>query len=204
MQQKYHFLHADYRQILNIVEPGSNILDLGCGSGELMELLKSKKQVTCRGIEINEENVIQCIKKGLPVVQGNLDEGLNEYPDNAYDYTILNLTLQNTRNPLLVLKEMLRVGKKAIVSFPNFGHWEIRCKMFFAGRMPKSRTLPFEWYNTPNIRLLTIKDFKRFCKENGFTILKEVSLLTAKREPGHFPQFLANIFAEEGLFVLNQ
>ncbi|MFH1378815.1 MAG: methionine biosynthesis protein MetW [bacterium] len=204
LREKYEVLHADYKQIVNIIEPKSKVLDLGCGSGELLAVLRDTKHVTGSGIEIDEEYVIACIKKGLSVIQGNLDDGLPEYQDKSYDYTILNLTLQVVRNPLLVLNEMLRVGQKAIVSFPNFGHWIVRYKYFFSGKMPKSRQLPFEWYNTPNIRLLTFKDFRAFCKQNNITILKEIPLLSADREPGYFPHCLANLLAEEGLFILTK
>lgn len=204
LRKKYPILHADYQQILTIVEPGSKVLDLGCGTGELLSLLIKMKHVTGRGVEIDEANVVECIKKGLSVFQGNIDEGLAEYQDGSYDYAILNLTLQVSHNPTLVLQEMLRVAKKAIVSFPNFAHWRIRSQLFFTGLMPKSRALPFEWYDTPNIRLVSIRDFRIYCKKLNIKILKEIPLQSDSREPGFFPKFLANILAEEGLFVLSR
>ena len=152
-------LHLNYSIITNIIEENARVLDLGCGNGYLLKLLKDTKKVKGNGIEISQSEVIQCLEKGLSVIQGDIDEGLKQFSDKSYDYVVLNQTLQSTCNPHYVLEEMLRVGKKCIVSFPNFAYWRVRFNFFFSGNMPKSKVLPFEWYNTPNIHLLTIKDF---------------------------------------------
>lgn len=192
--------YPDYEKIMAIIESDSKVLDLGCGRGELLYQLIHERNVHGRGVDIDEMNIVCCIAKGLPVFQGNIDEGLVEYQNKSYDYVILNQTLQSTHKPEFVIKEMLRVGKKAIISFPNFGYWRIRAQLFFKGTMPKTITLPFEWYDTPNIRLLSIKDFREFCKAQQFRILEEIYI----NEEGHsfllgrFP----NLFATEGLFVI--
>ena len=144
-------LHLNYSIISDMIDDYARVLDLGCGNGYLLKLLKDKKHINGNGIEISQKEVIQCLEKGLSVIQGDIDEGLKQFADKSYDYVILNQTLQSTHNPDYVLEEMLRVGKKCIVSFPNFAYWRIRFKFFFTGAMPKSRVLPFEWINTPNI-----------------------------------------------------
>ncbi len=196
-------LHLNYSLITKMVEGNSHILDLGCGDGELLQLLKKDKNAKCLGIDINQDNVISCLKKGLSVIQGDIDIGLHEVPDKSYDYVILNQTLQSTHNPEFVLQEMLRVGKKCVVSFPNFAYWKVRCHLFFKGQMPKSRILPFEWYDTPNIHLLTISDFFEFAKKRNIKILK--SIYTTKASVKKFPltRFLPNLLAEEVIFVIS-
>ncbi len=194
--------HADYEQIARLVTEGSRVLDLGCGNGQLLKMLMERKGVTGRGVDIDEENVVECIRKGLSVFQGNLDEGLADYQDNSYDYVILNRTLQVVLKPDYVIKEMLRIGERAIVSFPNFGHWKVRLSLLMKGRMPVTRMLPFEWYNTPNIHLVTIKDFKRFCLVNGIDILNEVSLVNSRRVYDRRHRLFPNLLAEEGIFVI--
>ncbi|MCD6459668.1 methionine biosynthesis protein MetW [bacterium] len=196
-----YFFYPNYEKILSIIEPKSKVLDLGCGTGELLQRLINEKNVLGRGVEIDEKNIIKCIAKGLSVFQGNIDEGLAEYHDKSYDYVILNKTLQVTHKPEFVIKEMLRVGKKAIVSFPNFGHYSIRLNLMFTGKMPKTEILPFEWYDTPNIRLLTIKDFKTFCTKYSFKILDCECLSRTGRKIKFC--FLSNLFAQEGLFVIS-
>ena len=193
-------LSADYDSIIKLIENQSKVLDLGCGSGILLKRLIEEKKVSGRGVEINEENIIECVKYGIPVFQGDIDEGLAAYQDKSYDYVILNQTLQVIRKPDFVLKEMLRVGKRAIVSFPNFANWKIRLKLLFSGRMPKTKFLPFEWYDTPNIHLLTIKDFKIFCRKHNMKIFKEIYIKNYR--PTCFMLF-PNLFAEQGLFVIS-
>jgi methionine biosynthesis protein MetW len=194
--------HADYEQIARLVPEGSRVLDLGCGNGQLLKMLMERKGVTGRGVDIDEENVVECIRKGLSVFQGNLDEGLADYQDKSYDYVILNRTLQVVLKPDYVIREMLRIGDRAIVSFPNFGHWKVRLSLLLKGRMPVTRMLPFEWYNTPNIHLVTIKDFKRFCLVNGIDILNEVSLVNSRRVYDRRHRLFPNLLAEEGIFVI--
>jgi methionine biosynthesis protein MetW len=195
-------IRADFKEIARIVEVGSRVLDLGCGAGELLDILVKYKGADARGVEIAEENVMACIGKGLTVFQGNLDEGLRDYETNSFDYVILNLTLQVVHKPLFVLEEMLRVGKKALVGFPNFGHWPFRLKLLVTGRMPRTKALPYEWYNTPNIHLLTIKDFVAMCKGKKFEILRSIYMLGGTGTRGRTTKFLPNLLADYALFEL--
>ncbi len=197
-------LHLNYSIILDIVEENSRILDLGCGNGTLLKLLKDKKNAKGQGIEISQDEVIKCLSKGLSVIQGNIDEGLQQFQDKSYDYVILNQTLQSTLNPEFVVEEMLRVGKKCILSFPNFAYWRVRLNYLLQGQMPKSGILPFEWYNTPNIHLLTIKDFFEFAKKHNFKILKDIYTTKANIKKGLQYSIFSNFFAEEGIFVISR
>ena len=193
----------NYDVIVNLVKEKSKILDLGCGSGALFKMLADKKQANGVGVEIDEKCVIESLEKGLSVIQGDLDEGLKQFPDKSFDYAILNQTLQSTDKPDYVLEEMLRVSKKAIVSFPNFGYWRVRCYLFFKGKMPKSKALPYEWYNTPNIHLNTIKDFFEFCKIHNITILESI-YLAKKKARKRIIKAVANLLSEEAIFVITK
>lgn len=197
-------LHLNYEIITKFIENGSKILDLGCGDGTLLKMLIERKNCTGTGIEIDQQNAIQAIEKGLSIIQGDIDEGLKDFSDNEYDYIILNQTLQSTEKPDYVIEEMLRAGKKAVVSFPNFAYWKVRFYLFFNGKMPKSNILPFEWYNTPNIHLLTIKDFFKFCKKRDIKILKEVYMNKAKMINNFGVKWHKNLFAEEAIFVISK
>ena len=197
-------LHLNYSLILDIIENNSKILDLGCGDGYLLKLLKDEKNVRGSGIEISQEQVIKCLEKGLSVIQGNIDEGLKQFSDKSYDYVILNQTLQSTNKPDFVLEEMLRVGKKCIVSFPNFAYWRVRFYYFFTGNMPKSRVLPFEWYNTPNIHLLTIKDFFEFVQKHNIKILEGIYTTRATKRTAVQYSLFSNFFSEEAIFVISK
>ena len=146
-----------------MVERGAKVLDVGCGDGELLRLLGETRGVDGRGIELSREGVNECVAKGLAVIQGDADTDLADYPDDAFDYVILSQTLQATRHPRVVLEHMLRIGRRAVVSFPNFGHWQVRLQLLFAGHMPQTDILPYSWYDTPNIHHCTIKDFRQLC-----------------------------------------
>lgn len=194
----------NYKQITKLVEPNSRILDLGSGDGYLFKKLVDEKNVKGVGVEINQEEVIKAMEKGLPIIQGDIDEGLKQFPDKSFDYAILNQTLQSTNNTEYVIEEMLRVAKRSIVSFPNFAYWKVRFYLFFKGKMPKSRALPYEWYNTPNIHLLTINDFFEFCKKRNIKIEESVYLTRKKARSGILIRTITNFFTEEAVFVISK
>lgn len=189
----------DLQLICELIERGSSVLDLGCGDGELMELLIKEREVTARGVEISEEGVYRCIARGLSVHHGDLDEGLEDYPDEAFDYVILSQTLQAVRKPRLVLEEMLRVGRLGIVTFPNFAYWRSRLDLGLRGRMPVTDDLPYEWYDTPNIHLTTIRDFLRLCREEHL-LVEQVIYLSGARRVGLLP----NLLARTALFAVKK
>lgn len=197
-------LRLNYSIITNIVDKGAKVLDLGCGEGDLLAQLVEEKSVKGLGIEINQDAAISSIEKGLSIIQGDIDEGLKGFGDKEYDWVILNQTLQSTEKPDYVVDEMLRVGKKAVVSFPNFAYWKVRFYLFFTGHMPKSKILPFEWYNTPNIHLLTVNDFYKFCKKRDIKILKSVFMTRANVKKNFIMRLLSNFFAEEVIFVISK
>ncbi len=184
-----------------MVEDGSRVLDLGCGDGELLDLLAREKHVTGQGIEIDEGNITRCTARGVNVIHGNLDEGLADYSAGSFDYVVLNQTLQVVMKPDYVLKEMVRVGKKGIVGFPNFGFLRVRLQLMFTGLMPTTPELPYKWYNTPNIHLLTIKDFERFCPDKGIEVIKRIFISGSRMvNPYLFPNFLA----KSAIYVIKQ
>lgn len=197
-------VHLNYSVITESIESESKVLDLGCGEGDLLKMLIEKKNCTGTGIEINQNNVISSIQKGLSIVQGDIDEGLKEFSQDEYDYVILNQTLQSTEKPDYVIEEMLRVGKKVVVSFPNFGYWRVRFYLFFNGKMPKSKMLPYTWYNTPNIHLLTVADFFDFCKERNIKIEKSIYIKRGRASKNPFNFLLTNLFCEEAVFVIHR
>ena len=164
-------LRTDQSLIAEWIKPNSRVLDLGCGDGTLMAYLQKNQHVSGYGLEINEENIVQCIHKGVDVIQTDLDKGLSEFNRESFDYVIMTQTLQAIYYPDKLLKEMTRVGREAIVTFPNMGHWKNRLQLALTGRMPKSKTLPYEWYNTPNIHLFTLADFERLCAKINIRIL---------------------------------
>ena len=167
---------SDYALIGEWIPAGSKVLDLGCGDGALLEWLKSNKQVEARGVELRGELVHKAIARGVTVYQGDLEASLKDYPDGAFDYVILSQTLQETRRPLVVLDEMLRIGRHAIVAFPNFGHWRVRLNHLMSGRAPKTGLFPFEWYDSPNIHFLTVIDFEELVRKQHWQILKRCFL----------------------------
>ena len=185
--------YIGYDLVVEEIPERSRVLDLGCGDGTLLFLLQENKGVNGCGVEISEEGVSRCLEKGVYSYQADIDEGLSDYRDNSFDYVILNQTIQNTKRPDLVLKEVLRIGKKVIVSFPNFGYYRIRLFLLFKGRMPVSKLLPYEWYNSPNIHLLTIKDMKRMEKEFSFKILQQQHFSLVGEGKNKFFNFIKKI-----------
>lgn len=197
-------LRLNYSIITDLVETDAKVIDLGCGDGTLLANLMKEKSIKGLGVEINQDLAISAIEKGVSVIQGDIDEGLKGFRDKEYDWVILNQTLQSTEKPDFVIDEMLRVGKKAVVSFPNFAYWRVRFYLFFTGHMPKSKMLPFEWYDTPNIHLLTTNDFYKFCKIRDIKILKFVFMTRAKVRKGPIMKLFSNFFAEEVIFVISK
>jgi methionine biosynthesis protein MetW len=172
---------SDFAIIGEIVQPNTKVLDLGCGEAELLQWLVENKAVDARGVEISPVKVRKAIARGVSAYQGDIDEGLADYPDQAFDYVILSQTLQETRAPLKVLREMLRVGRKAIVAFPNFGHWRVRFSMLFSGQAPRTKLFPYAWYESPNIHFLTVHDFEELVQENGYRIERRYFLAGSRR-----------------------
>jgi len=194
---------ADIDIITDLVKPGSLILDLGCGNGEILNKLISEKKCRGHGVELYHDAIVACVEKGVPVIHGNLDDGLNDYEDHSFDYVILSRTLQVVHKPHLLLREMIRIGKICIVSVPNFGHYKVRSYLFFRGRMPVTKELPYQWYETPNIHLLTIHDFYALCKSENIRILKQINLIRGSRK-SYWAGLLPNLFAEQVIFTLGQ
>ena len=194
-------IRIDQQLIADMVEPGTRVLDVGCGDGALLEYLQTFKRVDGRGIELSQAGVNACVAAGLSVIQGDADTDLKDYPDHAFDYAILGLTLQATHNPRGVLEQLLRVARRAIVSFPNFAHWSVRLRILFGGHMPETTALPYKWYDTPNIHLCTIDDFRDLCQEIGVAIERQIVLDRRARQIS-VPPLLANLFGQHGVFLL--
>jgi methionine biosynthesis protein MetW len=193
-------LRADLAIISEWIEPGSRVLDLGCGDGTLLEHLKRERQVDGYGLEIEPDNLTACIRRGVSVIQSDLDAGLTDYfDDNSFDYVVMTQTLQAMHYPARLLREMLRVGRQGIVTFPNFGHWQSRMQLGLGGHMPVSRALPNEWHDTPNIHLCTLKDFEQLCRELNITILQRNVVDTAHRSNIAMTLF-PNLFGEIALY----
>lgn len=193
------FGRRDFAIISELVEPGSKVLDLGCGDGELLAWLAENKQVIARGVEIAPERMRRCIAQGLSVFQGDIDKGLADYPEQCFDYVILSQTLQETRGPLNVLREMLRVGRRVIVAFPNFGHWSMRLSMLLSGRMPKTKMFPYEWYDSPNIHFLTVHDFEELAEAENLAVERRIFLRGSESI-----RFLPNVRAEVAVYLVRK
>ncbi len=192
----------DLAAIAAMIEPGSRVLDIGCGDGELLEFLVARKNVVGRGMEVEQEGVNASVRRGLSVVQGDADVDLGDYPDASFDVAILSLTLQATRAPDKVLAELVRIGRRAVVSFPNFGYWRVRLHLLFEGRMPMTATLPRGWYETENIHLCTIRDFLDLAAKRGIRVERALTLDALSRLKPMSSVRLANLFGQTGLFVL--
>ncbi len=197
-------IRADLQLIADMIEPGARVLDIGCGDGALLEHLVYVKQVTGRGIELSQEGVNACVSRGLSVIQGDADTDLVDYPAGAFDYAILSQTLQATHDPRHVLEQLVRIGRRAVVSFPNFGHWRMRLSLLLRGRMPVTDVLPASWYETPNIHLCTIRDFQALCDELGVTVERALSLDASGRAAPKQSLRLANLLGQSALFLLRK
>ena len=197
-------LRADQRLITDLVPRGARVLDLGCGDGTLLERLRDDRGAIVRGVEIDLGDIARCIERDVPVYQGDLDEGLADIPDGRFDVVVLSQTLQVVKRPSLVLKEMLRVGKRGVVSFPNFGHWRIRAHLLFRGRMPVSEAIPYTWYDTPNIHHTTITDFREFCAANGAIVEQEICFVGRSGGRARIARTWPNLLADEAVFVLRR
>lgn len=190
---------SDYAIISEIVTRGSNVLDLGCGDGELLAWLAQHKDVNARGVEISGAKVQRAIARGVSVYQGDIEEALGDLPEQAFEYVILSQTLQETRSPLKVLREMLRVGRRGIVAFPNFGHWTVRLAHLWSGRAPKTNLFPHEWYDSPNIHFLTVHDFETLAQTEGWTIERRIFLQGQRKVT-----VLPNLLAEVAVFLIRK
>lgn len=197
-------IRVDLQIIADMIASDTRVLDVGCGNGTLLDYLARYKQVDGRGIELSTQGVNACVSSGLSVIQGDANTDLEDYPDHAFDYVVLSQTLQAMNNPRVVLEQLLRIGQRAIISFPNFAHWRVRYQVAINGLMPVSTTLPYQWYETPNIHFCTIKDFTVLCKEMGIMVERSVSLDSngsAVRQVNLAP-FLSNLFGEQAVFLL--
>jgi methionine biosynthesis protein MetW len=197
-------LRPDLALIADMIPAGTRVLDVGCGEGELLEYLAAERNVDARGIELSQHNVNACVARGLSVVQGDADADLSEYPSQVFDIVILSQTIQATRAPRTVLRHLLRIGKRTIVSFPNFGHWRVRLSLLVNGRMPQTTALGYAWHDTPNIHLCTIADFTALVREAGGTIERAIALSEEGRTHAMQPDAWGpNLFAEGAIFMLS-
>jgi len=198
-------MRFDLRVIASWIEPQSKVLDLGCGNGDLLAWLVKNKQVTGTGIEQDKDKAAYCISRGLSVLQGEMSEEVDDYPDKNFDYVILSQTLQQVYEPARLLYSLARIGKRFIVSFPNFSHYSIRLQLLYKGMAPKSDELPYNWYDTPNIRVITLKDFRKFSNDVGYRIIEEIAVKTDyHNSEGSIVRWLSNLRATYGIFLIEK
>ena len=198
-------MKQEFKIIANLVEKNTRVLDVGCGDGTLIELLENNKKIDIRGIEISKKNVQKCIEKGLTVIEGDAEKDLAQFPNASFDFVILSQTLQAFLNPEIVINELLRVGKKAIVTVPNFGFWKVRLHLLIKGTMPITKSLPDEWHNTPNIHMCTIKDFFNFCSRRKIKLYKSLALHNEKISSiNNLNLNIKNLSAELGIFLIEK
>ena len=198
-------MKLEFKIIANLIEKNTRVLDVGCGDGTLMEFLKDNNKIDIRGIEISKSNVQKCIGKGLTVIEGDAEKDLSQFPDGSFDFVILSQTLQAFLTPEKVISELLRVGKKAIVTIPNFGYWKVRLHLLTKGTMPITRTLPDEWYNTPNLHMCSIKDFFNFCENRKINLYKSIAIQNLKSsEITNSNLTLKNLTAVLGIFLIEK
>ena len=198
-------MKEEFRIIANSIQQNKSILDVGCGDGELMKFIHENISKKIRGLEISKDNVQKCIQKGLTVIEGNAEMDLQQFPSNSFDYVILSQTLQAFLNPEKVISDLLRIGKTSIVTIPNFGFWKVRFNLLFKGTMPVTKTLPNEWYNTPNLHMCSIKDFVNFCNDRKINLFKSLALTNNKVSSiNKFNLNLKNLTSELGIFLLEK
>ena len=195
----------EFKVIADLIEKDKKVLDVGCADGTLMKFLKENKNINIRGLEISKTKVQKCIEKGLTVIEGNAEKDLKQFPDKSFDYVVLSQTLQAFLEPELVLNELLRVGKKAIVTIPNFGYWKVRLHLLLKGTMPITKTLPNEWHNTPNLHMCSIKDFVQFAKSRNFKIFKSLALNNQNISLINDVNLgIKNLFSDLGIFLIEK
>ena len=198
-------MKLEFKIIANLIEKNTRVLDVGCGDGTLMEFLQYNNKIDIRGIEISKSNVQKCIGKGLTAIEGDAEKDLSQFPDGSFDFVILSQTLQAFLNPEKVISELLRVGKKAVVTIPNFGYWKVRLHLLTKGTMPITRTLPDEWYNTPNLHMCSIKDFFNFCEDRKINLYKSIALQNLKSSKiTNSNLTLKNLTAVLGVFLIEK
>jgi methionine biosynthesis protein MetW len=194
----------DLAYIKEYINVGSNVLDIGCGDGSLLYMLKQSKNINAFGLEIDEEKIADCVSKGLSVIQYDFNQGLPDYQNKTFDFVILSQTLQQVARPDYAIQEVIRVGKRAIVSVPNFGYWKCRIDLFFRGKTPVTKSLPYKWYNTPNLRMLTLKDFYEFCEEMNIKIIKTISFVSKKNGQARIINNFSNFRADYSVFIIEE